>query len=127
MRLKNCYLQGTGTLRGTVGQWAQRVGAAAGDTHGESGEGADARALVIGSEERGTLVPDGEDSVGIADAQCWAGADLHGACGVVERLDEAAAEALGELPGDDLGRDGSLAVDEVANNLVCVKKLARPT
>lgn len=106
-------------LEGTVGGGAERVGVVARNAHGESREGADGGALVVGGEEGSVSVADGEYGVGVADAQSRPPGNLHGAIGLVDGLDEAAVETLEELVGDDLTSD-SAPVDEVADDLELV-------
>jgi len=114
-------LQCTGALEGTVACRAKDVVVTAGNAHGKTAEGSNARAFIIGGEEWSTLVADGEDSIGIADSEGRASTDLHGALGLVDGLDESAVETLKKLVRDDLSRPRH-AVDEIANDLGCVSQ-----
>lgn len=109
-------LQCAGALEGSVGGWAKRVRRASWDTHRKAGERRNARALIVSGKERRLGVSNGEDSIGVTDADSRSRGNLHGSLSKVQRLDESTAEPLEELVCNDLSCNW-LAVDEVSNDL----------
>ena len=72
--------------------------------------------MVVGGHHGDALVADGEDGVGVVDADAGAVLDLHTAVGVVDGLDEAKVFGFEELGDDDLAYAG-FVLDCVAHYL----------